>query len=177
MSELYYGIEVYIPEICHEAVRRGNHYECSSGCKQLNKKEQYICPCFGKDGNGWIPVSKEKEQELINEVNRWNKCREKIPNRDAYHLKGIKYFDIGKLDLMVRRFPEKDTPKVMKAMMTLFNAGDRVRFNEEHGVGNILDNGDGTYTVEKYCYHNKSTPVVNGSLEDVFRFLFEFWGE
>lgn len=43
MSELYYGIEVYIPEICHEAVRRGNHYECSSGCKQLNKKEQYIC--------------------------------------------------------------------------------------------------------------------------------------
>ena len=175
MSEVYDGIPNYIPEICSEAKRDGNHFNCFNPCKHIHTKDKYICPCFGKNGSGWIPCTIEKEQELINDVKRWNKCREKIPCKDAFSLKGIKHFRIIKLWLDIEQFPMEDVEKVKKNMVRLFKNGDMIRFSEDYGVGDIKLNDNGTYTVTKWHYGKGSNPVKEGTLDDVFSFLFVFW--
>ena len=176
MKDMYFGPKEYIPEICKIARRVGNHFECGMNCPQINQKEQYICPCFGRSGYGWIPVDEEKIQSMIAEVKRWNDCRTRIPNEDNWSLKGIKYFRIGKFDLLIEQFGQNEVPTVREEMLKLFNNGERIGFNEDYGVGNIITNEDGTFTVEKFYYGTRSTPVENGTIDDVLEFLWEFWG-
>ena len=133
-------------------------------------------PCFGKNGSGWIPVTAEREKELIDDVIRWNKCREKIPCKDAFSLKRIKYFRIIKLWLDIERFPMEDVEKVKKNIVRLLKNGDVIRFSEDCGVGDIKLNDNGTYTVTKWYYGKGSNPVKEGTLDDVISFLFDFWG-
>ena len=176
MIEVYYGISNYIPEICSEAKRDGNHYNCYNPCISINKKDKYICPCFGKNGSGWISVTIEKEQELINDVKRWNKCRERIPQKDAYSLEEIEYFNIIKLIININRFPKEDVESVKESIIRLLNNGDILTFSEDYGCGDISKDANDKYTVKKWYYGTCSYPVKEGTLDDVINFLFEFWG-
>lgn len=177
MKEIYHGIPKYIPEICPSAKREETHFDClDGGCSQIYRVEQYVCPCFGKDGGGWITVSDQKLKILVDAVNRWNDCRSRIPNDDAWNLKGIKHFRISHFELLIEQFGEDEAQETKRELLKLLANGDKIGFNEDWGIGNIDGNSDGTYNVTKYYYGSESKPVEHGSIEDVFRFLKDFWG-
>lgn len=175
MKEMYYGIKEYIPELCSVARRVENHYECGGGCPQIYQKEQYICPCLGRGAAGWIPVNDEKIRSWIDEVNRWNDCRSRIPKKDNWSLEGINHFRVGKFDLLIERFSRDEADEVRGEMIKLFDNGEKIGFNEDYGVGHIIANSDRTFTVEKWYYGSLSTPVENGTIDDVLEFLWDFW--
>jgi len=178
-------IPEYKPEICPYARREEDHFNCTQltfGCPQVKQQVQYICPCFGKDGFGWIPVTEETIQELINEVKRWNDCRTRVPQKDAYSLQGIKHFKIFQKSLMIKNpehdywgeEPKWDLEEQKRELIKLLDNGDQIEFNEDWGVGTIEKTNKG-YTVTKWYYRTESKPVVDGTIDDVFNFLKEFW--
>ncbi len=176
MMEMFNGIPKYIPEICKDAQKRGNHYECGHPCLQMYKEEKFICPCFGKDGSGWISADMILMKQ-IEDVERWNECRKKIPCETAWKLKGYAGFSIMKYELRIERFGKSLDNNRKKKLLRLFKNGERIGFNEDWGVGHILSNDDNTFTVEKWVYGNRSNPVNHGTLDDVIGFLHGFWDE
>ncbi len=113
---------------------------------------------------------------MIEEVKQWNECRAKIPYKDAYALKKINHFRVHKFDLILDEFSKEEVEEVKEELLKLLDNHDNITFNEDWGVGEIKRNDDGTYTVIKYYYHAKSVPVDHGTVEDIFSFLWDFWG-
>ena len=169
-----------IPEICPEASREGDHFRCKAsplGCVQINAPEKYICPCFGKNFGGWIPVSDDKVEEMKLDIYSWNRRRLRMPLKDDYRLIDCEFFRVYSEEFLVERFHESDREQVTKEMVSLFDNGDKIGFNTDYGVGNILRDDDGKFTVEKYVYGGRSLPVEAGSIDEVLDFLSDFMGE
>lgn len=175
MSEMPEEITEYLPEICPDAKREDNHFNCSTSCTRYKQKEQYICPCFGKDGSGWISVSDEKIEELKSEVRRWNECRKQILLKDNYSLKGYDGFHVSQKEILIEQFNVEDIEERKRQIIELLDNGDKIGFNEDYGVGRIGKGKDG-FTVIEWYYRMESRPVENGTIDDVIRFLFDFWG-
>lgn len=178
MKELFLGIPKYVPEICPHAKRIVNHFECQKhafGCTQIRTEERHICPCFGKNGGGWISCTDEDVQKMIDEVKRWNECRKTIPQKTAFKLKGFDGFHIHKHEILVDQFDETEIEERKKQIIQLLENGDRIGFNEDWGVGNIEKTEKG-FTATTWYYGTESQPVVNGTIEGIIEFLFSFWG-
>jgi len=175
---MYEGIPKYIPKVCPDAKRIGNHFECQQptfGCSQTSRKNQHICPCYGKDFSGWIPVTKEHLQAKIKDVKRWNKCRERLPQKDEWSLEGFDGFRIHGKQILISEFDESEIETRKQQMIKLLDNGDHIGFNEDWGIGSIERTKKG-FTLTKGYYKVESKPVVNGTIEDVINFLFSFWG-
>jgi hypothetical protein len=175
MKEFYDRIPIYIPQICPIAKRVANHFECGQSCPVSYQAERYICPCFGRDGGGWIRVDEQTVNQMIEEVKRWNECRKTIPYKDAYTLKDVSHFRVVRFDLVLEQFGQDEAEEVKEELVKLLDNGDKISFNEDWGVGKIERNDDKTYTVIKWYYHSESVPVEHGSIDDVFAFLWDFW--
>jgi len=174
-------IKKYIPEICPNAIKVSDtRYKCNTpggGCTNIVKEYRYICPCYGID----VEVTDEMLQKLKDDVKRWNDARTRIPQKDNYRLEGIKHFHIFDRRLIIDNPTchfgdyEWNLEEAKQELIKLLENGDKVFFNEDWGVGEIEKTEKG-YTVTKWYYRTKSTPVVDGTIDEVFDFLLDFWG-
>lgn len=162
-------VKSYLPEICPEAYKTGNHFECRGTCPRQEAK--YICPCYGRNGFGWIPADGD---EMIQKVKDFNARRERLyPMITEYEFDGLNQFRAHGKRFLIKHVDSSNRDEVKEELIALLDNGDDVGYNYDHGVGHFIKEEDGTYTVESWCYNNKSISVDHGTPDDVLDYIEE----
>jgi len=165
-KEMCFGIPKWIPEVCpHSKTCR------PMGCPIIYQAEKYICDHLDISFKGDMEKYVEAQKK---DIIRWNKCRENIPQKTEYKLENFEGFCIFRREILVEEFGESKIETRKQQIIQLLENGDRVGFNEDYGIGTIEKTKKG-FTVTKWYYQSESKPVVDGTIEDVINFLFEFW--